>query len=76
MEQQTIIEKLEISLPDVFGRTEVERLLPGIINSKTLANLDSAGKGPSVYYKHGRKVVYEKEAFLQWLSKRIKRIEL
>ncbi len=76
MEQQTIIEKLEETLPVVFGRTEVEKLLPGIINSKTLANLDSAGTGPATYYKQGRKVFYERETFLEWLGKRVKKIEL
>ena len=76
MEQLTIIEKLEESLPVVFGRTEVEKLLPGIINSKTLANLDSAGEGPATYYKQGRKVFYERDSFLEWLSGRIKKVEL
>ncbi len=76
MESNPIIEKLSNSLPVVFGRTEVDKLLPGIINSKTLANLDSAGAGPSTYYKQGRKVFYEREVFLEWLAKRVKKIEL
>lgn len=49
---ENIIQKLQSSLPVVFSRSEIERLMPGIINSKTLANIDSAGDGPP-YYKWG-----------------------
>lgn len=71
MREPDIIEQLRQQLPVAFGRTEVEKLLPGFISSKTLANLSSYGEGPP-YYHHGRKVVYEKEGFLNWLSKRMK----
>jgi len=74
-QQETIIEKLNNSLPAVFVRTEIDKLLPGIINSKTLANLSCSGKGPQ-FYKIGRKCVYERETFLAWLGKKTKKIEL
>jgi hypothetical protein len=71
MRETDIIEHLRQQLPVAFGRTEVEKLLPGFISSKTLANLSSYGEGPPSYH-HGRKVIYEKEDFLNWLSKRMK----
>lgn len=68
--QEYIISKLQNSLPAIFGRTAVEKLMPGILNSKTLANLDSAGEGPP-YFKQGRKVFYERDSFLKWFEKRV-----
>ena len=69
-----LIEQLRADLPIVFARKEIERLLPGVISSKTLANLSSQGIGPPSY-RHGRTVIYEREAFLNWLSKRVRYIE-
>ena len=62
------------SLPPAFGRSEIEVLLPGIISSKTLANLESMGSGPPSY-RNGRRVFYERGSFLTWLSTRIRRVE-
>ena len=69
-----LIEKLKNELPIVFARKEIERLLPGLISSKTLANLSSQGKGPPSY-RHGRTVIYNRDTFLNWLSKRVCYIE-
>ena len=69
-----LIELLRADLPIVFARKEIERLYPGLISSKTLANHSSQGTGPPSY-RHGRTVIYEREAFLDWLSKRIRYIE-
>jgi hypothetical protein len=61
------IEKLlEKQLTPVFGRKAVPDLLPGIISPKTLANLDSLGKGPRSI-KAGRAVLYTRETFIPWL---------
>ena len=63
------IEKsLSEQLPNVFGRKSVNNLLPGIISAKTLANLDSLGKGPE-RIKAGRSVLYTRETFVPWLLK-------
>ena len=72
--QNDMLQCLSKELPPVFGRKAVESLMPGIISAKTLANLDSAGKGPE-YYKHGRVVMYERSSFLSWLSERIKKVD-
>ena len=69
-----LIEKMRETLPAAFGRTAVDQLLPGVLSSKTLANLDSAGEGPE-YFKHGKKVIYERDSFLAWLGKRIRKVE-
>ena len=70
-EKTNLIEKLKQSLPQVFGRTAIEELMPGLINPKTLANLSSIGQGPQTF-KQGRKVFYERDSFLEWLEKRIR----
>jgi hypothetical protein len=44
----------------------IEKLMPGVISSKTLANLHSLGVGPASF-KMGRKVFYERDAFVEWL---------
>jgi len=75
MLNQSIIKELDESLPVVFARNEIEKIMPGVISSKTLANLDSAGQGPP-RYKHNRKVIYEKKEFIAWLTRRIKRVEM
>ena len=66
-----LIEKLKEELPIVFARKEIERLLPGVVSSKTLANLSSQGTGPPSC-RHGRTVIYDRDAFLDWLSKRVR----
>jgi len=56
-------------LPPLIARDHVEKLLGGIISSKTLANLDSLGEGPK-RLRVGRKVAYLTEDLLEWLAKR------
>ena len=70
-ENYDLIEKLKEELPIVFARKEIERLLPGVVSSKTLANLSSQGTGPPSYH-HGRTVIYDRDVFLDWLSKRVR----
>jgi hypothetical protein len=57
--------------PPMFARSEVDKLFGGVISTKTLANLDSLGKGPK-RMRIGRKVVYLRDDFLNWLEKRTK----
>ena len=56
-------------LPLLIARDHVEKLLGGVISSKTLANLDSLGEGPR-RMRVGRKVVYKTEDLLEWLAQR------
>lgn len=62
-----IILSLSKTLPPVFGRSAVKKLMPGVIAPGTLANLDSQHQGPPCHRARG-KVIYEREAFLAWLA--------
>ena len=63
---------LKSRLPPVIARSEVGRLLGGIISAGTLANEDSAGTGPRGRFYIGRKACYPTDALLEWLEGRIK----
>ena len=62
----TDLKNILSELPPIFGRKAVERLMPGIISSKTLANLHSMGKGPRSS-RIGRTVCYARSEFVEWL---------
>lgn len=49
----------------------LDRATGGLINAKTLANLDSLGKGPRGRIRIGRKVAYPRREFFLWLTSRI-----
>lgn len=68
--QKEIQKDLLEALPRVFGRKAVTNLLPGIINARTLANLDWSGDGPPLF-KIGRTVCYRREPFVNWLLSRM-----
>ena len=70
MKCNALINKLRADLPLCFTRAQVSSLTGGWINPKTLANLDSLKKGPP-RFRTGRVVVYEREAFLDWLEGRM-----
>lgn len=65
------LQKLMERLPPTMARTDVPRLLGGIMSSKTLANADSKGIGPSGRFKLGRKVAYETSSLLSWLAQKM-----
>ena len=61
------IKALREELPAVFGRTAIEKLIPGTYTEKTLANMATKGIGPPCF-KQGRKVMYERESFMDWFE--------
>lgn len=65
------LSELNSKLPPIISRDHIEKYLGGIISSKTLANLDSLGKGPK-RMRVGRKVAYMTEDLLEWLEERTK----
>ena len=69
MHQKIDFSNLIPKLPPLISRDHVEKLLGGVISSKTLANLDSLGEGPK-RMRVGRKVVYKTEDLLEWLASR------
>ena len=54
------------------ARSEVGRFSGGMLTSKYLANLDSAGKGPSGRIRIGRKVAYPIDKLIEWMEQRAK----
>ena len=62
---------LEKELPPIFTRQLVSQKTGGLISAKTLSNLDSLHKGPSVKVRVGSKVGYERSDFLKWLRGRM-----
>ncbi len=67
----SIIETLKASLPAVVTRDEAHKATGGLVNKRSLANMDSLGVGPGGRVKFGHKTGYEKTAFLQWLETRL-----
>jgi len=61
--------ELERTLPPVISRTEVPRLLGGLISVGRLANLDCLGKGPR-RITLGRKIGYTRADFIAWMRAR------
>lgn len=66
-----MLDVIEKQLPPVFDRKTASRLLGGILSPKTLSNADATGTGPTVKIKIGKKIAYEREAFIEWLKNRI-----
>lgn len=76
MSKNQIISKLKSDLPLIIARKEVYRLTGGLISPRHLANLDSAGLGPSGRVRIGRLIGYERESFISWLSDRMRDEEI
>jgi hypothetical protein len=71
MRNNGFIEQLRKELPPVFGRPAISKILPGVIDPKTLANLASLGEGPP-YQMVRRRCVYDRESFLDWLQEQVR----
>ena len=54
------------------ARQQIEKFSGGILNSKSMANLDSLGHGPRGRFKVGRKVAYPVSAVIAFLESRCK----
>lgn len=58
-------------LPPLISRSLVGKITGGLIAPRTMANLDSLGKGPRKRVRVGKKVAYPREAFVDWLLGRM-----
>ena len=67
-DKQAFLDALAAELPPFIARTEISSLLGGIVTGKTLSNADAKGEGPEVTYAIGRKIVYSREALINWLA--------
>ncbi len=52
------------------ARTQVGRFSGYVLNSRTMANLDSLGKGPKGRIRIGKKVAYKVEDLVEWMQER------
>jgi hypothetical protein len=62
-----IINKLKESMPPVFTRKELPKLLGGILTVGHICNLDSSQQGPP-RMRLKRHVIYERDSFLEWFK--------
>lgn len=58
----------------IVAREKVGEFTGGILNPKTLANLDATGEGPQERVAIGRKIGYPVEPFIAWLESRSRRL--
>lgn len=73
---KTPFEELAAKWPSsVVARTEINRFSGGTINARTLANYDSAGRGPAGRFRVGRKVCYRVADLCKWLEDRSSTVE-
>jgi hypothetical protein len=54
----------------IVAREKVSEFTGGIINPKTMANIDSLGEGPKGRITVGRKVAYPVAQLISWLEDR------
>lgn len=66
-----ILTRFREILPAYISRKQVAEHFQGLISAKYLANLDCQQKGPKAYRFGGRKVVYNRDDFLEWLDGRL-----
>jgi hypothetical protein len=67
LSEKLTLEKLQKIIPDSASRTMLDAL--GILSQSRMSQLDRAGEGPPSEL-HGRKVHYEKQAFISWYMDR------
>ncbi len=66
LDKEYLYHTLGKNLPPFFTRREIVKYLGGLFSAKTLSNIDSANNGAPKQLM-GKKVVYEKDSFIQWL---------
>jgi hypothetical protein len=70
-----LIDTLDRTLKDLLTRKEAAKVIG--ISPRTLANIDSKGRGIENRLRLGKKLVlYEKTPLLIWLEKRLKGLEV
>jgi hypothetical protein len=64
---------LNNNLPPVFTRKEACQHLGGLFKPNTLKNIDWQGLGPKGKQRIGRKVMYTRGHFIDWLNNYVNR---
>ena len=71
-----VFTRLAENWPSAFvAREKVSEFSGGVLHPRTLANLDSLGKGPKGRVRIGRKVAYPVENLIKWLEARVEVLE-
>jgi hypothetical protein len=71
MKTEQIMSELKAALPPILFRSDPDfRRLTGV-HPRTVANLDSQGRGPAERVRVGRSIGYPREALLTWLAQRL-----
>jgi hypothetical protein len=71
--QNLVLQKMAAKWPsELVARTEIERFTGGLCNRRTLANLDSMGKGPEGRLRVGRKICYPTSSVVRFLESRLR----
>lgn len=73
MNVQSLAERLKESWPcPLVPRNEVGKFSGGLLNSGTMANLDSRGEGPRGKVAFGKvRVAYDRDLLIDWLVSRL-----
>jgi hypothetical protein len=67
----SLVEEMFKGAPAALSRAEVARRSGGAVSEKTLANLDSLGRGIPNRFRLGSKVMYETKSTIEWLKSRV-----
>jgi hypothetical protein len=60
----------------IVSRSEIPRFTGGLMSEKYIANLDSAGLGPSNRLRVGKKIAYPIDELIIWLEARISTVPI
>ena len=73
MKKDELKRQLMETCPPIIARSEVGKITGGLLNPRTLANLDSLGQGPkSAKVAMGKiRVGYLREPFIDWFCERL-----
>lgn len=63
----SITDELRGVLPPIVPRSDIDLYIPGVYSARTMANLDSRGRGPR-RVRIGGKVCYKREDLCEWLE--------
>lgn len=73
--QKIFLEMIDRWGSPIVARTAVKEFSGGILNERTLANLDSRGLGPRNRFRTGRKIVYSAAELAAWLERNSQPVE-
>jgi hypothetical protein len=68
MVNSELVFNLKENLPPLFTRKEACQHLGGLFKPNTLKNIDYQGLGPKCKQRVGRKVLYTRDNFIEWLN--------